>query len=125
MNTQDTPPTGTAAVAIGIVLAGMTIAVGISAAISSGAAPPAWFVGSSFAAVVVVFAPSLIKPGPARWRMAVDTGTTRMLLGAGLVIAALALTSALIGLPPMVTTAIAAVMAGYTIGATLALITRS
>lgn len=125
MNTQDAPTTGTAAGAIGIVLAGMTIAVGISAAISSGAAPPAWFVGSSFMAIVAVFAPSLIKPGPARWRIAVDPGTTRLLLGAGLVIAALALTSALLGLPPILTTAIAAVMAGYTIGTTLALIKRS
>lgn len=124
MNTQRTATNRTAAGAMGIVLAGMTIAVGISAAISCGTAPPAWIAGSSIVAVVVVFAPGLIKPGPTRWRAPVERRTTRLLLGAGVVIAALALTSAIIGLSPIITTAIAAVMGGYSIGTTLTLMGR-
>lgn len=119
MHTQNTAPAGTAVGAIGIVLSGLTIATGISAAIASGLVPAPWLAGSSLIAVVVIFTPALIKPGSGRWHTPVNTTTARLLLGVGIVIAAAGLTSAMLDLPAIVTVAVAASLAGYTIGTTL------
>lgn len=97
----------------------MTVAVGISAAIAAGITPPPWMAGGAFTALVVIFAPALIKPGPGRWRAPIDPLAARLLLGAGVVIAATGLTSVLLELPSMVTVAAAALLAGQTIGTTL------